>query len=84
MTLGWGRTCAAVVAALALTACNGEMVVEPGDPAVYERIEAATDCNALKEEVEQYVASRVNDADLREAHVAYALAGRRRLSELDC
>ena len=78
------RMLVATAAVLGLAACGGEMVVKPGDPAVYERIEAATDCHALREEVEQYVGSRVDDGELREAHVAYALAGRARMKELGC
>lgn len=76
----------AIAAALALGACGGEPRVKPGDPAVYERIEAMESCGRLKQQVEDAIAAslQVRAADAKEAQLAYALAGRARMKELDC
>lgn len=73
-----------VVTALILSACGGEMVVKPGDPAVYEQIEAMTSCHRLRERAEQDLGALTDDGEQREAQVAYALAANNRMKELGC
>ena len=69
-----------------LTACAGE-ADRPGSPAVYDRIEAETDCSALQDEFDTAMAGaegRRSGDDLRHASLAYAQAADRRMRKLGC
>lgn len=74
---------------LATTACGGgsDADPQPGNPAVYERIESMTDCDELQGEfdiamdnVERYPAG----ADQRKAPMAYAKAADERMRNVGC
>jgi len=61
----------------------------PGDPAVYESIDAQTSCRALRRLFEKYDAAHQSDVDrgrgdLAEIHSAYLFAVTDRQSELGC
>ena len=75
-----------LAAAVLLLAACGERD-RPGSPAVYDRIEAETDCPALQDEFDTAMAGaegRRSGDDLRDASLAYAQAADRRMMKLGC
>ena len=75
----------AAVVVVSLTACAED--AEPGNPAVYDRIEAETNCSALQDEFDTAMAAaegRRSGDDMRDASLAYAKAADRRMESLGC
>lgn len=74
------------VTLVVLAACAAE-AERPGSPAVYDRIEAMTDCRELQGEFDtamESVESRRPGDDLRDVSLAYAEAADQRMKSLDC
>ncbi len=77
----------AVTAGLALAGCAPEPAERSGDPAVYRRISAATDCAALQREFDTAM-DRIEQlppaSKKREVPMDYATTAMERMRELDC
>ena len=68
-----------------LAACTPDPRFRPGDEAVYERLAAMKDCDRLKSRVEGYLSgSRQASGEKKEIQLAYMLAARARMRELEC
>jgi hypothetical protein len=79
-------TLAAVVAAIAMAGCGGADS-QPGNPAVYKRIKAETNCTALQGEFDvamrQVDARKPGDAH-RDMSLSYAEAADKRMRSIGC
>lgn len=98
MTAGRAPTAAVLAALLLLGACGGDddkapaerpateqpekKENRPGNPAVYERIEALTDCGALQKEFD--IAMDTYDRRKEDHSLAYAKAAQARIEALKC
>jgi len=81
MSIRWATI--GVVAVALLAGCGGE---RPGSSAVYDRISATTDCDALQREFDTASAShdRATTDDQREITLSYMQAADDRMKEVNC
>lgn len=79
----------AVLACVIAGACAPSSTAHPGNPSVYERIAASTDCGHLREEFDTAEASGQRDRDagrLDQARMStsYMEASHQRMREIGC
>ena len=87
MRAGWKTIAAVAAAAVALAGCGGGKSDRPGEPSVYERIDAMAACGELQHEFEIAMANvdRYPAGDeRREIPLSYANAVVERQKEVYC
>lgn len=78
---------AGIVAGILLCGCGGSPETRPGNPPVYRRIEAATDCQTLQREFDQFQADfnrAPAGSDERELARGYMNTAETRRKQLGC
>lgn len=81
------RAAIILAAVVSLAGCGGGEESRPGSPAVYQRIEALTDCQALQREFDQAAANHEREpagSAAREAALGYMKAAEARRKQLGC